>query len=286
MVSARKHAFIALSLTSLIATGCSGSSGTGVIPRGGEGENCNADTTCNAGLTCVVDLCVSSGTDAGTHDATLLPDARTGVDAPTHEAAADAKASATDTGMDATGRDAAGLDASDQDAATSDASPQDARTDDATDGAICGKLSTLHPPKLDAGPGSIYCPFSAVTDGGGNAYCTGGTEHCCETPAGSATPSACEPLATACATGSVDWGCEDPVVDCANPATPVCCAPGASIGLGTAGCGNFAHTMKSTVCVAAGSCTGVTMCTSTAECPTGQTCTAFVKAGNQVGGCM
>jgi hypothetical protein len=28
------------------------------------------------------------------------------------------------------------------------------------------------------------------------------------------------------------------------------------------------------------------MCTSTSECPTGQTCTPFEKAGNQVGGCM
>jgi Cys-rich repeat protein len=28
------------------------------------------------------------------------------------------------------------------------------------------------------------------------------------------------------------------------------------------------------------------MCTSDSECPVGQTCTPFVKSGDQVGGCM
>lgn len=149
----------------------------------------------------------------------------------------------------------------------------------------CSAVTTLHPPKLDAGPGTIYCPFSAVGDGG-NEYCTPTTEHCCETPADAGVPSACQPAATACTAGSTDWGCEDPVVDCKDPTKPVCCAPGASIGLGNPGCGNFAHTMKNTLCVAAGACTGIVMCTSDSECTAPQKCTPFGKAGNQVGGCM
>src|SRR5262249_44587365 len=41
-----------------------------------------------------------------------------------------------------------------------------------------GKLQSqlmLHPPNLDAGPGTIYCPFSGV-DGGKNEYCVPGTQ--------------------------------------------------------------------------------------------------------------
>jgi hypothetical protein len=132
---------------------------------------------------------------------------------------------------------------------------------------------------------TLYCPFSGV-DGGPNDYCDPSSQHCCETPAGAA-PSACTPAATACTTGSgyVDWECQDPVADCKNSSTPVCCAPGASIGLGNPGCGNFAHTMTKTQCVATGACTGIVMCTSDTECPSGQHCTPFGKAGNQVGGC-
>jgi hypothetical protein len=44
--------------------------------------------------------------------------------------------------------------------------------------------------------------------------------------------------------------------------------------------------MIGTKCQAAGSCTGIQMCTSDGECPAGKTCTPFGKAGNQVGGCM
>jgi hypothetical protein len=153
-------------------------------------------------------------------------------------------------------------------------------------GAECSTVTSLHPPHPDAGPGSIYCPFSAVADGG-NEYCTPGTEHCCETPEGAATMSACQPIGNACTQGSgyTDWQCEDPGTDCTT-ALPVCCAAGASIGLGTPGCGNFSHDMKGTACVAAGSCTGIILCTSSAECPAATPkCTPFGKAGNQVGGC-
>jgi hypothetical protein len=140
-----------------------------------------------------------------------------------------------------------------------------------------------------AGTGAnIYCPFSATTDGGPDEYCTANTQHCCETPEGSATASACQPTATACATGSTDWGCQDPTADCASG--DICCAPGATLVLGTpAGqCGNYASGMKSTTCVSAATgCTGgIIMCTSTSQCPSGKTCTPFEKAAAQVGGCM
>ncbi len=140
---------------------------------------------------------------------------------------------------------------------------------------------------------SVYCPFSGV-DGGEAQYCTAGTEHCCETPEGAATPSACQPSSTACMTGTgyTDWQCEDPTSDCSGSNT-VCCAPGATLVMGgtTNGvvCENYASKMTNTVCVAnAAACTGIIMCTSDAECVTfgKTTCVAFAKAGNQVGGCQ
>jgi hypothetical protein len=150
----------------------------------------------------------------------------------------------------------------------------------------CSKIGTLHPPMAGA-TDTLYCPFSGV-DGGMNMLCNPTQQHCCETPQGATMPSMCVPNATACMTGTgyTDWQCEDPVADCKDATKPVCCAPGASIGLGMPGCGNFAHTMTHTTCVATGMCTGITMCTSDGECPNGQHCTPFSKAGNQVGGCM
>ncbi len=162
----------------------------------------------------------------------------------------------------------------------------------AADTGLCSKIGSLHPPSEDAGGKTIYCPFSSVGDAGnescygGNWGAEAGVQHCCETPASAGTPSTCQAEGTACPVAkSMDWGCQDPVSDCPT-ATPVCCAPGASIGLGTTGCGNYAKSMKNTTCVAAGACTGIVMCTSDGECPTGQKCTAFGKAGAQVGGCM
>jgi hypothetical protein len=160
-------------------------------------------------------------------------------------------------------------------------------------GSTCKTPGTLHPPNLEAGPGTIYCPFSGV-DGGKAEYCTPQTQHCCETPEGSTTPSACvDGITTACVAGSVDWQCEDPVADCA--AGEVCCAAGASIGLGGMvggmACQNFAHHMTGTACVAASACpaaSNIVICTNNTECTgigTG-TCTPFSKSGNAVGGCM
>jgi hypothetical protein len=157
------------------------------------------------------------------------------------------------------------------------------------DAGTCKPPGTLHPPKLDAGA-NLYCPFSGV-DGGKAVYCNAATEHCCETPA-MTTPSMCVPIATACMTGTgyTDWQCEDPVADCMSSATPVCCAPGATLVMGGTMngmvCQNYASHMTHTACVAAGQCSGIIMCTSDGECPNGQHCITFSKAGNQVGGCM
>jgi hypothetical protein len=143
--------------------------------------------------------------------------------------------------------------------------------------------SSLHPGSSGGG-NTLYCPFSNSADGGTNGYCDPSVEHCCDVSSGS---SSCEATGTACGGGvTVDWACADPATDCGG-ATPICCAPGASIvlGAGTA-CTNSASSMTSTTCVAAGGCTGLQMCTSTAECPSGKTCTPFRQAGNDVGGCM
>lgn len=155
------------------------------------------------------------------------------------------------------------------------------------DAGTCGKVTTLHPPM----PGTkltLYCPFSGV-DGGKAVDCDPSIEHCCETPAMSTTPSACHTNATPCGATDVDWQCEDPGSDCTGGMD--CCAtskPGkiSSIGLGAPGCGNFAHQMIGTKCMAAGSCPGIKMCTADTECTSPQKCTPFGKAGNQVGGCM
>jgi hypothetical protein len=145
---------------------------------------------------------------------------------------------------------------------------------------MCRGQSKLFPPMMTTGA-TVYCPFAT-----GNKYCDPSTEHCCETAAGATMPSMCEPIATACIAGSVDWGCADPTADCRDNTKPVCCAAGASIGVDPCA-GNFAHHMTGTACVATGGCAGgIIMCTSDAQCPAGQTCTPFRKAGNQVGGCM
>jgi hypothetical protein len=130
---------------------------------------------------------------------------------------------------------------------------------------------------------TIYCPFSGI-DGGANAFCAPGTEHCCEVAAGGGA-SMCTATGTACPAQAVDWQCADPAADCNSG--QICCAAGATLVLGATGCANFASHLTATTCTAAGGCTGgITMCTSTAECPAGQTCTPFVKGGNPVGGCM
>ncbi len=93
---------------------------------------------------------------------------------------------------------------------------------------------------------------------------------------------------------AVDWQCEDPAYDC--PAGTVCCAPGATLVLGGSEdgmqCKSFASHFAGTQCLPLSQCPNandmgnIVLCTSNGECPSGQTCTPFVAAGNQVGGCI
>lgn len=144
----------------------------------------------------------------------------------------------------------------------------------------CSTPSTLHPPSADAGTRNLYCPFSGV-DGGSAMYCNAATQHCCE-PSGTGT-AACQPTATACATGDTDWQCEDPGVDC--PAAHVCCATGTLVIASSPVCGNYASGFHGTHCATSCTTAEVRMCTSTAQCPAGMTCVPFKAKGNSVGGC-
>jgi hypothetical protein len=239
--------------------------------------------------------CSSSGSSGGTSDdagadqSASDSSAADDVTTPGHEAGPDQSAGDSGTGDESGGGGEAG---------TTDGPGADSASEGGTSGGEGGITdagsdvveaaavstctgSTLHPGSTS---NSLYCPFSAVGDGGSNDYCDPSVEHCCDF--GSPGSSSCEATGTACGAGGVDWACADPATDC--PAShPVCCAPGASIVLGSGtACTNSASSMTSTACVVAGGCTGIQVCTSTAECPAGMTCTPFRQAGNDVGGCM
>ena len=168
--------------------------------------------------------------------------------------------------------------------------PDDVQTDDTgtqdtgttVDAGPCTTPGTLHPPHLDAGTANIYCPFSNP-DGGSSAYCNSGTEHCCEPTSGTAV---CQPTATACGTSSdTDWQCEDPGADCTGG--QMCCGSGTLvINTDPRGCANYASGFHGTHCATTCLATEIRMCTSDAECGTGQHCIPFKTKGNSVGGCM
>ena len=149
--------------------------------------------------------------------------------------------------------------------------------------AGCATPSTLHPP-MAGSSATILCPFGVPVTGT-RLYCTARTQHCCEPTTGAGT---CDPTATPCPTGNVDWQCQDPVADCATGMH--CCGTGTLVPGGSFGgmaCANFASHFTGTHCAA--SCTAgteITMCTSNGECPTGQTCMPFKTHGASVGGCM
>ncbi len=226
-----------------------------------------------------------AGADQSVSDSSATDDTAT----PGNEAGPDQSAGDSGTGDESGGGSEAGTtDGPGADSATDsgDAGGEGGITDagsDVVEAAVSTCTgSSLHPGSTS---NSLYCPFSAVADGGGNDYCDPSVEHCCDF--GSPGASSCQATGAACGAGvAVDLGCADPATDC-PVSHPVCCAPGASIvlGVGTA-CTNSASSMTSTTCVAAGTCTGIQMCTSTAECPSGKTCTPFRQAGNDVGGCM
>jgi hypothetical protein len=156
-----------------------------------------------------------------------------------------------------------------------------------TESKIQGDLAE-HPPMPEAGTATIYCPFSGV-DGGDNVYCNAGTEHCCAPSTGTST---CVAIDAGCASGDMDWQCQDPTTDCVEvgAAGSVCCAAGGSLEVGSMmngfQCENKSDDVKSSVCAA--SCTGLTLCALNSECTSFpmQTCVAFEKGGAIVGACQ
>ncbi len=145
--------------------------------------------------------------------------------------------------------------------------------------------------------GGMYCPFSAVGDGGKNAVCTHG-EHCCETPESAGTPSTCVSGGATCPVpNSTDWNCEG-TPDCNSG--QVCCGAGKIMNQAAQpGCGSGGATLPPSIYVSgfipgptcAASCAGIgsgvpwQICSQTSECPSGQTCIPVKPKGNTIGAC-
>lgn len=140
-------------------------------------------------------------------------------------------------------------------------------------GGKCGKPGALH-------PDTIYCPFSA-TDGGKNADCTPGTQHCCEGLT-SSDVSVCDPLATTCPSGWTDWVCQQDS-DCG--AGKQCCATATFVKNSMQQCANYATGFHATQCETTCAAGEIHMCTATTQCAQGKVCTPFSTKGAQVGGC-
>jgi hypothetical protein len=139
-------------------------------------------------------------------------------------------------------------------------------------GGSCSKPGTLHTT-------TIYCPFSSP-DGGNNAYCTPGTEHCCEGTS-SGQVSVCDPTATACPSGWTDWVCQKDS-DCGNGMQ--CCSTGAFVMNTNTQCANYATGFHGTQCETTCATGEIHMCASSSDCGSG-TCTPFSTKGAQVGAC-
>ena len=157
------------------------------------------------------------------------------------------------------------------------ASPPDAAmtTDmsSTADLAGCAPPSKLHPPA--PGRTAIFCPRS----GPPVQYCAIG-QHCCEPAAG---VSFCQPAATACNNGDIDWQCEDPVSDC--PAGQQCCGTGMFV-MGAPGCANTAKAFRGTRCAPNCQPSELQICSSNGECAAGKTCVPFDINASGVGACM
>jgi hypothetical protein len=158
----------------------------------------------------------------------------------------------------------------------------------------CFKVSTRVYPPSDAG---MFCPFSAVADGGKDVFCASG-QHCCEPPANVNAASVCEPLATTCVhKGSTDWQCQG-TADCA--AGQVCCGngvvdqeaaqPGCAPGGGTLPASVFVVGFWEALCQA--SCASMDagpawqLCDLQSDCPPAYACSPVRLQENDVGACM
>ena len=155
--------------------------------------------------------------------------------------------------------------------------------DDGGDGgATCETPPTLYP-----APG-VYCPGDQ-DDAGNTVTCNAG-QHCCETPQGSSTASTCESPGTACASGTVDWECLQPV-DCANfeGGGAVCCIVGATKMTVTscdAGWTEWSG-FTGTKCMASCPSGSYVACQANSDCTgdAGTTCTVSKSNGSDFGYC-
>ena len=163
---------------------------------------------------------------------------------------------------------------------------------DAGADAAC-ETKSLHPGEAD---GDIYCPFAVAADGGeATLYCGAGgtaTKLCCVSGevGSSYPPSVC---GATCAfeadAGNTTIQCEDPATDC--PSGNVCCgaATGGKLPLPYETCAyDKLSDWSYTKCEQGTACTGTgefQLCTATAECPSGKTCTVFTAKGLDLGFC-
>ncbi len=144
--------------------------------------------------------------------------------------------------------------------------------------------------------GAMYCPFSAVADGGASRYCTHGG-HCCETPESAGTPSTCEDGGVTCpVVNSTDWQCEG-TPDCDTgqvcfgtgtvtnrAAQPHCAIDGGTLPPSIQVAGFTGSTCQASCAVIDGG-QPWQICSKTSECGGGQTCVPINAKGNGVGAC-
>jgi len=140
--------------------------------------------------------------------------------------------------------------------------------------------------------GSMYCPFD-TTDAGKTAYCSS-SEHCCEPSSGG---SSCVANGTACSPATdTDWQCQQ-AADCKVRGTgAVCCGtgsiaqqsaqPGCAADGGTLPPSIYVSGFKGSSCAASCPSTEWQLCTTDAECPSGQMCVPMKSKGNDVGACQ
>jgi hypothetical protein len=177
--------------------------------------------------------------------------------------------------------DAGGTDGSPMDAGTADTSmSSDAGATDAQDaGCAPGRL---FPATTDAGPNTIYCPFT--TSSGTGMPCAHDSQHCCVGPPGGAL-STCESTSTACPTADIaDIQCLEASVDCT--VGQVCCGNG-TVQANDAGCTGYVTGFTRTHCASTCVAGEFQVCEANAECTgSARTCSPVRAHGVGFGGCI
>ncbi len=190
-------------------------------------------------------------------------------------------------------KDSTTKDQSTTDTGTPDTGSQDGGTDTGT-GAECGSTPTLHPTEA----GTIYCGFSDA----GALDCPTGQQCCLGGKSGTTfDPEKCMTFGATCDNPSPDASTSPGIpIECGqnsdctanNLSGNVCCLQGATAPAVVSGCTYYKATGGTAIkceTASAGACTGsgdVQICSSTADCPTGKTCTPMKWKIYQMGFCM